>query len=280
LAREEGVKPLSFSSRKRDNRGVADPTGPRPTPWIQERTAIGLVVGGIGPIVLAGALVGVRGEIDSANVALLLVLVVLAAGVVGGRVPGAVGAIVGALSFDFFHTKPYESLTIASRDDVETTILLLVVGLVAGQIAVRARRNRSLATERRSEIHQLHRVAELVARGASRTEVEQAVCEELRQLLALRDCWYEPEPSARVFPRLERNGAIAADKYRHTGHEGFALPADGVELPVFGGGRSEGRLILQPDGEVGVSLDRRLVAVAIADQLGAALSSRPVRKDT
>jgi hypothetical protein len=31
-----------------------------------------------------------------------------------------------------------------------------------------------------------------------------------------------------------------------------------------------------PEPDVGVSLDRRLVAVAIADQLGAALSSRPV----
>jgi Domain of unknown function (DUF4118) len=258
---------------------VADPTGPRATPWIEERTAIGLFIGGIGPIVLAGGLVGIRGEIDSANVALLLVLVVLAAGVVGGRFPGAVGAIVGALSFDFFHTKPYGSLTIASRDDVETTALLLVVGLVAGQIAVRAQRNRSLATERRSEIHQLHRVAELVARGAPRADVEQAVCQELRQLLALRDCWYEAEPSVQVLPRLERNGGITADKYRHTGREGFALPPDGVELPVFGGGRSQGRLVLEPDPEAGVSLDRRLVAVAIADQLGAALSSRPVQDD-
>lgn len=252
------------------------PSAPRRGVSIDERTAIGLVIGGIGPILVAGVLVGIRDEIDSANVALLLVLVVLAAGVVGGRFPGAVGAVVGALSFDFFHTVPYGSLSIASRDDVETTLLLLVVGLVAGQIAVRARRSRSLATARRSEIEQLHHVAEMVAKGASLADVERVVCVELSLLLTLRDCRYEAEPSIRVLPRLERNGAITAARYRHLGEEGFSLPVDGVEIPVLVGGRERGRLVLMPEPDVGVSLDRRLVAVAIADQLGAALSSRPV----
>lgn len=256
------------------------PSEPRRGLSIDERTAVGLVIGGIGPIVVAGVLVGVRGEIDSANIALLLVLVVLAAGVVGGRFPGAVGAVVAALSFDFFHTKPYGSLTIASRDDVETTLLLLVVGLVAGQIAVRARRSRSLATERGGEIQQLHHVAEMVAGGTSPAEVELVVCDELRALLGLRECWYESEPSARVLPRMERNGAIAAHRYRHVGPEGFALPVDGVEIPVLVGGREHGRLVLVPEPDVGASLDRRLVAIAIADQLGAALSSRRLQEDT
>jgi K+-sensing histidine kinase KdpD len=257
---------------------VNAPSRPPRRSSIDERTAVGLVIGGIGPILVAGVLVGIRDEIDSANVALLLVLVVLAAGVVGGRLPGAVGAVVGALSFDFFHTQPYGSLSIASRDDVETTLLLLVVGLVAGQIAVRARRSRSLATARRSEIQQLHHVAELVVGGASAADVERAVCDELTQLLTLRDCWYEAEPSTRTLPRLERNGAIAATKYRHLGEEGFALPVDGVEIPIFVNGREQGRLLLVPEPDVGVSLDRRLVAIAIADQLGAALSSRPVQE--
>jgi K+-sensing histidine kinase KdpD len=257
---------------------VTAPSAPQRGVSIDERTAIGLVIGGIGPIVVAGVLVGIRGEIDSANVALLLVVVVLAAGVVGGRFPGAVAAVVAALSFDFFHTKPYGSLTIASWDDVETTLLLLVVGLVAGQIAVRARRSRTVAGQRRSEIQQLHHVAELVVGGASAADVERAVCDELTQLLTLRDCWYEAEPATRVMPRLQRNGAIAAARYRHLGDEGFALPVDGIEIPVLVGGRERGRLVLVPEPDVGVSLDRRLVAIAIADQLGAALSSRPVQE--
>jgi hypothetical protein len=46
----------------------------------------------------------------------------------------------------------------------------------------------------------------------------------------------------------------------------------GVRLPVLGGGRQIGSLVLDPDPSIGVSLEERLVAVALADQLGAALA--------
>ena len=80
---------------------------------------MGMAIGAIGPIVVAGALAGVRDSVANADVALLLVLVVVLATVTGGWQAGAVGAVVAALSFDFFHTKPYLSLTMDSRDDVE-----------------------------------------------------------------------------------------------------------------------------------------------------------------
>ena len=89
---------------------------------------MGMAIGAIGPIVVAGALVGVRDSVANADVALLLVLVVVLAAVTGGWQAGAVGRSSAALSFDFFHTKPYLSLTIDSRDDVETAPLLLLVG--------------------------------------------------------------------------------------------------------------------------------------------------------
>ena len=84
----------------------------------------------------------------NANVALVLVLVVVLAAVGGGRTAGAVAAVSAALSFNFFHTVPYLTLEIDSADDVETTLLLLAVGLAVGQLAsyrrhpVRARRKR------------------------------------------------------------------------------------------------------------------------------------------
>jgi K+-sensing histidine kinase KdpD len=263
----------------RDNGKVTAAQSPGRPHEFPEHAAIGAAIGGLGPIVLAALLVGVRGEIDSANVALLLVLIVLAAGVVGGRLPGAIGAVSAALSFDFFHTQPYGSLTIASSDDVETTLLLLAVGLVAGQIAVRARRSKSLATQRRSEIQQLHRVAELVAAGTAAPAVEQAVCDELVSLLGLRACRFATEQTWPDLPQLQRNGALSTSVYRVGTGDGFTLPEEGVEIPVLVGGHARGWLVLEPDPDAGVSLDRRLVAVAIADQLGAALSSRSTQED-
>src|SRR5262245_43916721 len=86
------------------------------------RQAAGIAVGVLGSIGVAGAMVGVRGEIANADVALILMVCVLAGAVIGGRVAGVLSALAAAMSFDFFHTKPYATLKIANKDDVITTL--------------------------------------------------------------------------------------------------------------------------------------------------------------
>lgn len=236
---------------------------------------VGMAIGGIGPVLVAGALVGIRGEIINANVALILVIVVLLAAVAGGRGAGVVGAISAALSFDFFHTRPFNSLSINSADDVETTVLLVIAGLVAGEIAVRARRSRVAAEEGRSEISRIHRIAELAARGDDAADVILAVQAELSQLLSLQDCRFEAPPFTSALPELERTGAVNVAVRRYS-HGAFELPDDGVSLPVLGRGRLVGRFVLDPTRGVGVSLERRVVAVALADQVGSVLAAQRV----
>ena len=68
-------------------------------------------------------MVGVRGEIANADVALLLMVFVLAGAVIGGRTAGVLSAAAAAMAFDFFHTRPYGTLKIANRDDVMTTAM-------------------------------------------------------------------------------------------------------------------------------------------------------------
>lgn len=108
-----------------------------------------MAIGGLGSIALAGLLTTVRDSLLSANVALvLMVVVVIAAAIaaaIGGRAAGAVSAGIATLSFDFFYTKPYNSLRMSSWDDVETAMLLLLGGLIVGQLAVRARASRAAA---------------------------------------------------------------------------------------------------------------------------------------
>ena len=69
-----------------------------------------------------------RAIFDTTNAALVLMIVVVAVAALGGRVAGVVTALAAVVSFDFFHTEPYLSLTIDSRDDIETTVLLLIAG--------------------------------------------------------------------------------------------------------------------------------------------------------
>ena len=52
---------------------------------------------------------------------------------------------------------------------------------------------------------------------------------------------------------------------------GLELPKEGIALPVLGRGEEVGRFVLEPTPGVGASLEERVVAVALADQVGAAL---------
>ncbi|MDQ6949340.1 MAG: DUF4118 domain-containing protein, partial [Actinomycetota bacterium] len=90
------------------------------------RDLFGVAAGTLGSLFVAAGLVGIRGEIANVNVALILVLVVLGASILGGRTAGAMSGLVAATAFDFFHTRPYGSLKIAGVNDLVTTLLLLV----------------------------------------------------------------------------------------------------------------------------------------------------------
>lgn len=238
-----------------------------------------MAIGGLAPIAAAALLVTVRSHLDNANIALVLVIVVVGVAAAGGAYAGATAAISAALSFDFFLTRPYLRLRISSTDDIETTVLLLVVGLAVGNIAARARRSRRRAEATSGEIHRIYRVAALAATGDQVEDVMMAAEAELTELLRLRSCRFEAPPFERALQRLERGGTIpASDHHYWLRAEGFELPPEGVELPVLGRGQVVGRFVLEPTPGSGVSLEERVVAIAIADQVGAALAAPEPRQ--
>jgi hypothetical protein len=243
------------------------PAGPN-----DQAVAVGLAIAGMGPIAVAGALVPIRDHIDTANIALVFVVVVVLAAASGGRWVGVTAAAVSALSFDFFLPRPYHSLTIEQGDDIVTTLLLGLVGLIVGEIVVWAYGSRRAAARGRDEIDRLHRVAEQLASDAGVDVIRITVQNELSTMLSLRDCFFEKPPFGDPLPRMERNGSIRVPRHRFV-RGGFALPAGGIEIPVLGRGRQLGRLVLTPDPDVGVSIEERVVAIALSDQLGAALAA-------
>lgn len=231
----------------------------------------GLSVAALGPVAVAVALVPIRSEVDNANLALILVLVVVGAAIMGGRRAGALAAVMATFSFDFFLTEPYLSLKIETSDDVETALILLGVGLLVGAVASRGRRSERRRERAAAAILRVHRVAALIATGASIDDVMSAVVDEVRAVLSLQDCWVEFSPVLYVMPRLERGGSIDAAEH-HWFAGGLSLSEDGVELPVLEQGVAVGRLVLVGNPAVAVTIEERVVAVALADQLGAALS--------
>jgi hypothetical protein len=118
----------------------------------------------------------------------------------------------------------------------------------------------------------LRRTAELVATGTDSTTVLDTVRDDLVELLSLVECRYEPAPFAATLPRISRTGAVDGEHRRWISGE-YTLPGLGAEIPVVARGRTFGRLVLVPDLAVGVSIEERIVAVALVDQLGAALAA-------
>jgi len=236
---------------------------------LHEERLVGLFVGCIGPLGVAGLLVGVRGEISVADVALALVLTVVLAAEVGGRLSGG----VAPMSLDFFHTRPYLSLKITRVEDLITVCLLLVVGVFVGGLAMGRRRAAVTAIANRHEVIRLHRVAELIASGADVEDVRLSVEAEVTATLALAECTYEDVPvGGSDLPRLERRGAvIGGSRFTLARNGNFELPARGVELAVIGRGAELGRFICIPTKGAGVALEHRLTAIALADQLGSVL---------
>ncbi len=245
------------------------------------REVAGLASGAAGAFLVAAVLVPFREHVPNANIALVLVVPVLAAAVIGGRWAGVAGALVAAMVFDFFFTTPYGSLTMNDGSDIATLALFAVVALIAAEVGIRARRVDRTARAARMELQRLFRVAELAAQGAEREDIVSAVRAELIAMFKLDDCTFvaasgdaereswSSRPSA---ASLGRHGALEGAVLRFEG-EDFALPREGLELPVVGGGRELGRLVLRPGTNSHASAEQRRAAVALADELGVVLAA-------
>jgi hypothetical protein len=239
------------------------------------RAWLAFAAGVTAPLAVAAALVPLRDTIDNANVALVLAAVVVAVATTGSRPAVVATAVSAAAWFDFFHTRPYESFTVNDRDDVVTALVLLAVGVLVGELAIQSRRHRSAATTSSGDIARIHVVAELVAAGEPSDLVVAEVADELLLLLELRDCRFEPGLGWLEGPtvaQLERNGDVIHGGVRWR-VENLGLPSRGVGLEVQGGGQTYGRYLLTPTAGLPVTFERRIVAVALADQVGAAFAA-------
>jgi hypothetical protein len=236
---------------------------------LERGIGIGLAV--VVPPAVAGLLVPFRSDFTNATMVLAIVVTVVFVAALGGRVAGVVAAVSAALAFDLFHVRPYLSLSIASGDDVETTVLLLVVGLAVGSLASSARRARRTAQRGRDELHRLSRVAGLVAAGDRAGTVVAAAEAELSGLLQLKDCRFDRAAIDDLLPRLERTGLVEGEHHFRFRNGAFELP-DLLQLPVLARSAPAGRFLMWSTPESGVSLEARVVAVAIADQVGASIA--------
>jgi hypothetical protein len=253
--------------------------GPAPFSWLAQSSWLGrdrmaLAAGVAAPLALSAILIPFRASVPNTEAALALLLVVVAVAANGYRLAGVLAAVSAAVWFDFFLTQPYERFSINHRNDIETTVLLLAIGVAVTELAVWGRRQHAAASRRAGYLDGLDTAARAVATGGSPAALIEQVAGELTGLLSLGSCRFQYGAAGIGRPaRLRRDGRVVTAGGRVCDVEHDGLPSGDTELLVEAGGLLQGRFLMAAAPLARPTLEQRQLAVAFADQAGAALGS-------
>ena len=189
------------------------------------RDRLAVLAGIVVPLALAAILAPFRTSFPNTDAALALVLTVVAVAATGNRLAGILASVSATVWFDFFLTQPYDRFAIAGRTDIETTVLLLVVGIAVTEIAVWGRRQHVAASRRAGYLDGINAAARAVAAGGSPAALIEQVSAQLTSLLSLSTCRFQYGVAGIGRPaRLQRDGRVTAgSRARRAGTRGPAV---------------------------------------------------------
>ena len=242
---------------------------------IERRRHAVVTTAAVVPGAACAAIVPFRAHIANTNAALVLVLVVVAAAATGLRWAGVTAALSSAVWFDFLLTQPYQRFTITDQADIETAVLLTLVGLSVTEVALWGRRAQARASRQQGYLNGVVQTAGLVAAGSSRTDaLIEHVADQLVDLLGIDDCQFDNDSRQLAPAAIVRDGTVVR-RGRDVDVERFGLPTDcEIELRVQHDGITRGRFLLVASTRLArPSAAQCQVAVALADQVGAALAT-------
>jgi K+-sensing histidine kinase KdpD len=236
-------------------------------PWL-------ISVAVLAPLLVCAALSAFRGSVTVATSALLLVLVVVGVAATGDRLGGFTAAVSSGLWFDFFLTEPYLRFTIRDTDDVEVTVLLVLIGAGVTELALWGRRQQGKASVRAGYLDGVLQAAEVVALHNDPPQaLAGQVAQQIAQVVEIERCRFVAGPVRDPrYAVLDANGTVVRN-----GHpvdvERHGLPTDEeTVLLVRRGGETVGHFILTSAARVAYpSREQRRVAVLLADQMAAVL---------
>lgn len=240
----------------------------RHRPWLRAASVAA-------PVGIGALLALFRSGFSTATAVLVLVVVVVAASSTGDRVAGLLAAVAAGVSFDVFLTEPYGTLAISSPDDIETLVLLVVVGIGVTELALWGRRQQAQADRSRGHLEGVLSAAEIVAsRDPEPDDFVALVGTELTDLLGLDRCHFTTQTEHRTV--IQPDGSMTRAG-RHLDVRGSGLPTDDVfALPVRHNGIAVGAFVLTSATRIRRPRPEELrVAVLLADQVGNVLRPGP-----
>jgi K+-sensing histidine kinase KdpD len=239
--------------------------------FAQYRQGVIVALAVTAPLAVAAVLVPFRHHLTNAATALILVAVIVAIAIAGGRPSGYIASVSATLWFDFFFTRPYNSFDIHGRPAIEITICLVVVGLAVSELAARSRHHQRVSTEESGYVAMVRELTDLAQTSPGSRVIERAE-PMLMELLSLRACRFDRQVADLPMASILADGEVA--------HVGFAWPSEFIGIPgpeaqvvALWNGRSFGRFVITPTPGEPVSQERRSVAAVLASVVAAALAS-------
>jgi len=229
------------------------------------------------PLVTCAVFSTVRDDITAATVVLVLVLWVVAAAATGDRVAGLLAAVSGGAWFDFFLTAPYRQFAIKGSDDIEATILLVVIGLGVTEIALWGHRQQARAAGRSGYLDGVLGAARLVAEGDTPpSALTDLVARQITEVLGADECRFVEGPVADArIAVLDHDGDVVRGDHT-VDVDRVGMPSnDYVAIPVHRGSRIVAHFLVTATSHVTYpTAEQRCVAVLLADQVAAAVDAR------
>ena len=139
---------------------------PRPTLHLHaagRRAAWAWIASVLVPVVLAGAILPVRGGFNLPTVLLIFLLGVQMTALIGGVLPAVVSAVIASVLANLLFTPPYGSLTIAQPQNAFALVVFGAVGVTVASIVDRSRASAAEAARGQADAQMLASVAGTMA---------------------------------------------------------------------------------------------------------------------
>jgi two-component system, OmpR family, sensor histidine kinase KdpD len=263
--------------------------------------SLGLTIAAL--VAVSGLVAVLEGPIGVPNASSAYLLAVLVSAMSFGTTAGIVAAFGGFLLYDFLFVEPLYTFTVGDPGEWLNLILLLVGGIVVGQLAAAQRARAEAAVEREREALALFRVSRALATRASTIAVLPEIASILRTEADLERVWVGLSREAGPERVVADTGGSAAAPAPTASHAVLRrmpgnLPAEWIRVHQPGARRGgepgvlAHRVMIEAGGRTLGSLwsfrartagqperaDTRLLAAA-ADQIGQALEQDRLREE-
>ncbi len=212
-----------------------------------QRTTLGIVVTLAGLGALLALMLPFRAHLSIAIPALAFVLPTVIGVVIGGFVPGVVGAVGGFLLYDWFFLLPYNTFTVRSPSNWIALLVYTVVVLIVARVVDKLRDAREEALRRTAESERLFELSQALIGDLTLSQL-------LTHIASTVQSVFSPRWTVLVLPEGGREATGSTEALRVAATAGQALTEADVASITSGGGQARSLGLVDEAGPHRVSI--------------------------